>query len=139
MAITNKLAPSLTFGLLAYPVFFVLLMALFGWRAYSSPDMTTYRIYRDRIEVEEGLVNHQERTVLIGGIIGVRLTEGVLQRTRGGRARSRWSSSRSSSQGEGQLTHQRIILSNVSQPRELYDLIRSLALDKSRDREKSSD
>jgi hypothetical protein len=100
--------------------------------------VTTYRIYRDRIEVEGGLVNRRERTVLIGGIIDVRLTEGVLQRTQGAGTVTLVIQPLVS-QGEGQLTHQTISLSNVPQPRELYDLIRSLALDKSRDRERSSD
>ena len=126
MAITNKLAPSLTFGLLAYLIVFAALMALFGWRAYSGPDVTTYRIYRDRIEVEEGLVNHQERTVLIGGIIDVRLTGGVLQRTRGAGTITLVIQPLVS-QGQGQLTPQTLSLSNVPQLRELYDLIRSLS------------
>lgn len=42
------------------------------------------------------------------------------------------------SQGEGHLTHQTISLNNVPQPREVYDLIRSLALDKGRAGERSS-
>ncbi len=134
MAITGKPEPDLSVGLLTYLVVFASLMTVFRWRAYASPDVTAYRIYRDRIEVEEGLVNHQQRTVLIGGIIDVRLTEGVLQRTRGAGTITLVIQPLVS-QGQGQVTHQTIILSNVPQPREVYDLIRSLALDKSRDGE----
>jgi uncharacterized membrane protein YdbT with pleckstrin-like domain len=138
MAITNKPTSSLTFGLLAYLVFFALLMALIGWKVYSGPGVTTYRIYRDRIEVEEGLVNRRERTVLIGGIIDVRLTEGVLQRTQEAGTVTLVIQPLIS-QGEGQLAHQTLSLNNVPQPRAVYDLIRSLALDKSSDGERSSD
>jgi hypothetical protein len=108
-------------------------MALFGWRACASPNVTTYRIYRDRIEIEEGLVNHQERTILIGGIIDVRLTEGVLQRTQGAGTVTLVVQPLVS-QGEGRLTHQIVILTNIPQPKGVYDLIRSLALEKSKER-----
>jgi hypothetical protein len=43
------------------------------------------------------------------------------------------------SQEGGHLAHQTVSLSNVPQPRELYDLIRSLALDKRRASERMSD
>jgi hypothetical protein len=75
---------------------------------------------------------------LIGGIIDVRLTESVLQRPHGA--------------GtvtlvilplvplaQGQLAQQTVSLTNVPEPRGLYDLIRSLALDKSRDSGQISD
>ena len=91
--------------------------------------MTTYRIYRDRIESEEGLVNRQRRTVLIGRIIDVQLTEGVLQRTRGAGTVTLVIQPLVS-QGQGHLAHQTIRLGNIPQPREVYDLIRSLALDR---------
>jgi uncharacterized membrane protein YdbT with pleckstrin-like domain len=138
MAVTAKPGPSLTVGLLAYLIVFASLMALIGWRAYAGPVVTTYRIYRDRVEVEEGLVNRRERTVLIGGIIDVRLTEGVLQRTRGAGTVTLVIQPLVS-QAEGHLAHQTLSLSNVPEPRGLYDLIRSLALDKSRGGERSSD
>jgi uncharacterized membrane protein YdbT with pleckstrin-like domain len=138
MAITDKPGPSLAVGLLAYLIVFACLMVSFGWGAYARPDVTTYRIYRDRIEVEEGLVNHQERTILIGGIIDVRLTEGVLQRTQGAGTVTLVIQPLIS-QGEARLTHQTTSLYNVPQPREIYDLICSLALDKSRDRERWSE
>jgi uncharacterized membrane protein YdbT with pleckstrin-like domain len=132
MGITNNPGPSLAFGLLVYLAVLVAIMALIGWMVYSGPGMTTYRIYRDRIEVEEGLVNRRERTVLIGGIIGVQLTESVLQRPHGAGTVTLVIQSLVS-QGEGHLAHQSIRLSNVPEPRGLYDLIRSLALDQRRD------
>src|SRR4051812_43508139 len=60
MAITDSPGPSLVFGLLVYLIVLVVIMALIGWKVYSGPGVTTYRIYRDRIEVEEGLVNRRE-------------------------------------------------------------------------------
>lgn len=137
MAITNKSGPTLAFGFLVYLIVFVVIMALIGWKVYSGPGVTAYRIYRDRIEVEEGLVNRQERTVLIGGIIDVRLTESVLERPQGAGTVTLVIQPLVS-QGEGHLAHQTVSLSNVPQPRELYDLIRSLALDKRRDSERVS-
>jgi uncharacterized membrane protein YdbT with pleckstrin-like domain len=129
---TNNSGPSLAFGLLVYMAVFIAIMALIGWTVYSGPGVTTYRIYRDRIEVEEGLVNRRERTVLIGGIIDVRLTESVLQRPHGA-GTVNLVIQPLVSQAQGQLAHQTVSLINVPEPRGLYDLIRSLALDKSRE------
>src|SRR4051794_13945393 len=70
-------------GFAVFLIFLALFMTLIGWRAYSGPRVTTYRIYRDRIEVEEGLVNRKERTVLMAGVIDVSLTEGPFQRSQG--------------------------------------------------------
>jgi uncharacterized membrane protein YdbT with pleckstrin-like domain len=138
MAITNN--PGLTFavGLLVYLAVFVAIMALIGWKVYSGPGVTTYRIYQGRIEVEEGLVNRRERTILIGGIIDVQLTESVLQRPHGAGTVTLVIQPLVS-QAQGHLAHQTVSLSNVPEPRGLYDLIRSLALDKSRDSGRMSD
>jgi uncharacterized membrane protein YdbT with pleckstrin-like domain len=100
--------------------------------------VTTYRIYRDRIEFEEGLVNRRERTVLIGGIIDMRLTENVLQRPQGAGTVTLVIQP-FVSQAQGHLAHQTVSLSNVPEPKGVYDLIRSLALDKSRDSGRMSD
>jgi uncharacterized membrane protein YdbT with pleckstrin-like domain len=138
MAITNNSGLSFAFGLLVFLAVLLAIMALVGWKVYSGPGVTTYRIYRDRIEVEEGLVNRKERTVLIGGIIAVQLTESVLQRPHGAGTVT-LVIQQLVSQGEGHLAHQTIRLSNVPEPRGLYDLIRSLALDKSRESGRMSD
>jgi membrane protein YdbS with pleckstrin-like domain len=129
MAITERPGPSIVLGIVIYLISFALVMALIGWRAFSAPGVTTYRIYRDRIESEEGLVNRQRRTVLIGRIIDVQLTEGVLQRTQGAGTVTLVIQPLVS-QGQGNLAHQTIRLGNIPQPREVYDLIRSLALDR---------
>jgi uncharacterized membrane protein YdbT with pleckstrin-like domain len=83
MAITERPGPSIGCGITIFLIAFALFLSLMAWRAYSGPGVTIYRIYRDRIESEEGLVNRKHRTVLINGIIDVQLTEGVLQQTRG--------------------------------------------------------
>jgi membrane protein YdbS with pleckstrin-like domain len=129
MAITRIPGPSIGLGIVTYLIAFALFMVLIGWRAFSGPGVTTYRIYRDRIESEEGLVNRQRRTVLIGRIIDVHLTEGVLQRTQGAGTVTLVIQPLVS-QGQGHLAHQTIRLGNIPQPREVYDLIRSLALDR---------
>jgi Bacterial PH domain len=129
MAMTERPGPSLGIGIVIYLIAFALVMALSGWRVFSCPGVTTYRIYRDRIESEEGLVNRQRRTVLIGRIIDVQLTEGVLQRTQGAGTVTLVIQPLVS-QGQGNLAHQTIRLGNIPQPREVYDLIRSLALDR---------
>jgi uncharacterized membrane protein YdbT with pleckstrin-like domain len=116
MAITEKPGPSLAFGLLVYLSVFVVIMALSGWRVYSVPGVTSYRIYRDRIEIEEGLVNRRERTVLIGSIIDVQLTESALQRPQGARTVTLVMQP-FVSQSQGQLAHQTVSLSNVPEPR----------------------
>jgi uncharacterized membrane protein YdbT with pleckstrin-like domain len=138
VVITNKPGPSLAISLLVYLSVFVTVMALSAWRVYSAPGVTAYRIYRDRIEIEEGLVNRRERTVLIGSIIDVQFTESVLQRPQGAGTVTLVMQP-FVSQSQGQLAHQTVSLSNVPQPRDVYDLIRSLALDRSRDSEQSSD
>src|SRR5262249_53010590 len=116
MAITNNSGVSFTFGLLVFLAVVVAVMALIGWKVYSGPGVTTYRIYRDRIEVEEGLVNRRERTVLIGGIIDVQLTESVLQRPHGAGTVTLVIQPLVS-QTQGHLAHQTVSLSNVPEPR----------------------
>jgi hypothetical protein len=127
-AISDRSEPIIGVGLLAYVIFFALFLSLMGWRAYSGPGVTIYRIYRDRIESEEGLVNRKHRTVLINGIIDVQLTEGVLQQTRGAGTITLVLRPLVAQGGQGNMAHQIILLSNIPQPREVYDLIRSLAL-----------
>jgi len=129
MAITKMSGTSTALGITIYLIAFPLLMALIGWRAFAGPGVTTYRIYRDRIESEEGLVNRRRRTVLIGRIIDVHLTEGVLQRSRGAGTVTLVIQPLVFP-GQGHLAHQVVLLCNIPQPREVYDLIRSLALDR---------
>jgi hypothetical protein len=127
-AISDRSEPNIGVGLLAYVIFFALFLSLMGWRAYSGPEVMIYRIYRDRIESEEGLVNRKHRTVSINGIIDVQLTEGVLQQTRGAGTITLVLRPLVAQGGRGTMAHQFILLSNIPQPREVYDLIRSLAL-----------
>jgi uncharacterized membrane protein YdbT with pleckstrin-like domain len=128
MAITERLRPSIGLGIVTYLIFFALFLSLITWNVYSGTGVTTYRIYRDRIESEEGLVNRRHRTVLIGWIIDVQLTEGVLQQTRGAGTITLVLRPLVAQGGQGTMAHQIILLSNIPQPREVYDLIRSLAL-----------
>jgi hypothetical protein len=65
----------LTFGIGNGPVVFGLafavILGLIGLKAFYEPALTSYAIYPDRIEFEEGLFNRQRRTVLLDKIIDV--------------------------------------------------------------------
>jgi hypothetical protein len=79
-------------GLVAFGIAFAVILGRIALRAFYEPGLTSYAIYPDRIEFEEGVLNHRHRTVLLDKIIEVRLIEGALQRT-GGPGRSHWSRS----------------------------------------------
>jgi uncharacterized membrane protein YdbT with pleckstrin-like domain len=114
-------------GLAAYGLSFAVILGLIGLRAFYEPGLTTYAIYPDRIEFEEGLLNRQRRTVLLDRIIDVRHTEGILQRTVGAGSIS-LVTQQLVSQGDGRLSNRTFQLSNVPDPAGVYELVRSLAL-----------
>lgn len=130
-AVSNMLAmrfePVVGPALVVYALAFVALLALVGMRAFYQPGLTSYSIYADRIEFEEGLLNRQRRTVLLDRIIDVHLTEGVLQRTVGAGTVG-LVTQQLVSQGEGRLMNQTFHLTNVPGPGGVYELVRSLAL-----------
>ena len=129
--ISNMIAmsfePRLGPGLVVYGMAFVVILGLIGLKAFYEPGLTTYVIYPDRIEFEEGLLNRQKRTVLLDRIIDVGLTEGVLQRTAGAGSVS-LVTQQLISQDDGRLSNRTFRLSNVPDPSGVYELIRSLAL-----------
>jgi uncharacterized membrane protein YdbT with pleckstrin-like domain len=104
-------------------------MVLIGIKVFNEPSRTTYTIYPDRVEYCEGLWNRNRRTLVFDQVIDVELTEGVLQQTQGAGTVT-LVTQQLVSLGEGNLSNRRIALSNVPQPKEVYDLIRSLALKK---------
>ena len=125
--IAMSFEPRLGPGLVAYALAFVVILGLVGLRAFYQPGLTTYAIYPDRIEFEEGLLNRQRRTVLLDRIIDVQLSEGVLQRTVGAGSIS-LVTQQLVSQGDGRLSNRTFQLSNVPDPAGVYELVRSLAL-----------
>ena len=123
----HELRPEARPGFVNYGLAFAVILGLIGLRAFYEPGLTTYAIYPDRIEFEEGLLNRQRRTVLLDRIIDVQLIEGVLQRTAGAGSIS-LVTQQLVSQGDGRLSNRTFQLSNVPDPGGVYELIRSLAL-----------
>ncbi len=114
-------------GLVVFSLAFVVTLALFGLKVFSEPGLTSYAIYPNQIEFEEGLLNRQRRTVLLDRIIDVQLSEGLLQQTVGAGTVS-LVTQQLVSHGEAKLTNRTFHLSNVPQPVEIYELVRSLAV-----------
>jgi uncharacterized membrane protein YdbT with pleckstrin-like domain len=123
----GRFEPVLGPALVVFALAFVAILALFGLKVFCEPGRTSYAIYPDRIEFEEGLLNRQRRTVLLDKIIDVQLTEGVLQRTAGAGTIT-LVTQQLVSEGEGRLSNRTFRLGNVPDPGGLYELVRSLAL-----------
>ncbi len=121
--------PIFSVGIVVYLVSFVICMALLWVKMFQEPGRTTYSIFSDRVEYNEGLWNRHRRTLVFDQVIDVELAEGVLQQTQGAGTVTLVTQQLVSA-GEGKLSNRRIALSNVPQPKEVYDLIRSLALKK---------
>jgi membrane protein YdbS with pleckstrin-like domain len=100
----------------AYALAFVVCMVLIGVKAYKEPGRTAYAIFPNRVECREGMWVNRRPTLRFDQVSGVEMEEGVLQRAR----------------GAGTVTiisrQSRLNLANVPHPKEVYDLIRSLAL-----------
>ncbi len=114
-------------GLAVFGLAFAAILSLIGLKVFYEPGRTSYAIYPERIEFEEGLLNRQRRTVLLDRIIDVQLTEGVLQRAAGAGTVG-LVTQQIISQGEGRLTNRTFHMSNVPDPGGVYELVRSLAL-----------
>jgi uncharacterized membrane protein YdbT with pleckstrin-like domain len=121
--------PDPTYGLIVFALSFIACMALLWVKCFKEPERTSYRIFADRVEYDEGLWTRHRRTVVFDQVIDVELTEGVLQQTRAAGTVTLVTQQLISGQ-DGRLSNRRIALRNVPQPREVYDLVRSLALKK---------
>ena len=121
--------PDPTIGLMVFAISFAAGMAVLGVKCFKEPERTTYSIYPDRVEYDEGLWNRHRRTVILDQVIDVELTEGVLQQTCGAGTVTLVTQQLVSDQG-GKLANRRVALQNVPQPRAVYELVRSLALKK---------
>ncbi len=125
--IDMSFTPALRPGLVAYAVAFGVILGLLGLKAFLEPGRTSYTIYADRVEFEEGLFNRQRSTVLLDRIVDVHMTEGVLQRTAGAGSVT-LVTQQLVSVGEGSLTNRSFHLRNVPDPVGVYNLLRSLTL-----------
>ena len=124
---TQSFQPHFGVGIAVFVIAYAGFLYLAWMKAFVEPGKTMYSIYSDRIETSEGLWNRHSRTVVFDQVVDVELTEGVLQQTeRVGTVTL--VTQQLVSQGEGHLSNRRVALQNVPQPREIYDLIRSLAL-----------
>jgi membrane protein YdbS with pleckstrin-like domain len=121
--------PVVVYGVVVFILSFVACMALLWVKFFQEPGRTTYAIFPDRVEYDEGLWNRHRRTVVFGQVIDVELTEGVLQQTQGAGTVTLVTQQLVSGQ-DGKLSNHQIALQNVPQPREVYELVRSLALKK---------
>ena len=119
--------PITEIGLTVYFVSFVICIVLHWIQLSQAPSRTTYTIFQDRIEYDEGLWNRHQRTQLFDQVIDVELAEGVLQQTQGAGTVTLVTQQLISA-GEGRLSNRRITLRNVPQPKDIYDLVRSLAM-----------
>jgi uncharacterized membrane protein YdbT with pleckstrin-like domain len=121
--------PVVVYGVVVFLLSFVACMVLLWIKFFQEPSRTTYSIFSDRVEYDEGLWNRHRRTVVFDQVIDVELTEGVLQQTQGAGTVALVTQQLVSGQ-DGNLSNRRIALRNVPHPREVYELIRSVALKK---------
>ncbi len=119
-------------GLIAYVLGFAVALYLAYLKMFQEPLRTSYTVFKDRLEYDEGFLTRHRRTLVFDQVIDVHLTEGILQQTKGAGTVVLVTQQLVSS-GEAHLSNRQIALRNVPEPRKVYDLVRSLALDKNRD------
>jgi uncharacterized membrane protein YdbT with pleckstrin-like domain len=133
--ISNIIAQSLDkpivhYGIVVYIISFAVAMYLIYLKAFKEPEKTTYRIFSNKLEYYEGLFNRQQRTVIFDKVIDIKLTEGILQQTKGVGSVILITQQLISSGEEGQLSNRSITLQNIPEPQKVYDLLRKLAINK---------
>lgn len=121
--------PDFTYGLIVFAIAFLVFMALLWVHHFKEPERTSYKIHSDRIEYDEGFWSRHRRTVVFDQVVDVELTESLLQQTRQAGTVTLITQQLVSGQ-DGRLSNRRIALRNVPNPRDVYDLVRSLALKK---------
>lgn len=121
--------PDITYGLVVFLLSFAVCMGFLAVKCFMEPERTRYSVYSDRIEYDEGLFNRHRRTVVFDQVIDVELTEGMLQQTRQAGTVTLVTQQLVGGQ-DGRLSNRRIALQNVPKPREVYELVRSVALKK---------
>jgi uncharacterized membrane protein YdbT with pleckstrin-like domain len=122
-----EFSPVLSYPISVYFLSFLGIMALLALKYLVEPAKTTYAIFPDRIECDEGLLSRNHRTLLFDQIIDIQLSEGLLQQTRGV-GTLRLITQQLVSQGQGRLVNRSVQLINIPEPREAYLLVRSLAI-----------
>jgi len=121
--------PIVVYGLVAYLLAFAGMMYLMYLKVFVEPKRTSYAVFKDRLEYDEGFLTRHRRTLVFDQVIDVHLTEGILQQTKGA-GTIVLTTQQLVSAGEGKLSNRQIALRNVPEPRQAYDLVRSLAMEK---------
>ena len=121
--------PLVTPGLVVYLLAFAGVLYLVYLKIYQEPRRTSYTVFEDRLEYDEGFLTRHRRTLVFDQVIDVHLTEGILQQTKGA-GTIVLITQQLISGGEGHLSNRQIALRNVPEPRKVYDVVRSLALAK---------
>lgn len=116
-------------GLVAYVLAFAVVMYLVYLKIYQEPRRTLYTVFKDRLEYDEGFLTRHRRTLMFDQVIDVHLTEGILQQTKAA-GTIVLITQQLVSGGEGHLSNRQIALRNLPEPRKVYDVVRSLALEK---------
>lgn len=119
--------PVFGYALAAYAAGFFVVLGLCGAKTFIEPGRSSYSIYRERIDTEEGLYIRTRRTIPLAQVLDISLTEGVLQRTRGVGTIMVVVNQLAVGQ-QGFPTNRAYPLRNVPEPVEVYELIRSIAL-----------
>jgi uncharacterized membrane protein YdbT with pleckstrin-like domain len=116
---------TLNFAAAVAAVAFLVSMVLLGISDFHGPGRTCYRIFPDRLDYCEGLWVRSHGTLRFDQVSDVQLTEGFLQQTRGAGTITFFT-------GEGDGKKFLRQLTNIPRPQEVYDLLRSLVLQKAR-------
>ena len=121
--------PVLVYGVVVYVLAFGGATYMLYLKMVQEPLRTSYAIFKDRLEYDEGFLNRQRRTVIFDQVIDVQLTEGLLQQTKGV-GTVVLVTQQLVSASEGHLSNRQITIRNVPEPRKVYDMLRSLAVTK---------
>jgi uncharacterized membrane protein YdbT with pleckstrin-like domain len=124
--IARSFDPVIGYGLTIYLISFALAMYLLYLKAFKEPEKTRYRIFENKLEYYEGFFNRQQRTVVFDQVIDVVLKEGVFQQAKSAGSITLVTQQLVSS-GDGKLSNRSVVLKNIPNPQEVYDLIRNLA------------
>ena len=119
--------PNLGVGIAIYALAFVVVIVLLGIKIFRGPEWTAYTIYSDRVESESGIFSRSRETVPYEQVLEVKLTEGILQQGVGAGTVLLVLTQIVGDKNSG-LSHRTLALENVPQPREVYEELNSLLL-----------
>ena len=124
--LSHHSGPVVVYGLVVFCLAFVMTMAWLAAKCFLEPEKTEYRIFNDRVEYEEGLLNKQKRTLMLDQVIDVTQTQSVLQQTVGAGTVSLITQQLTSA-GDGKLSNRTIAIRNIPNSDEVYEVLRGLA------------